>query len=1004
MSRSPSYPTMVAGQSYASSSSSQTLEPSLFKRESDRRRPSASSRSNPSALDSSITRLLVVTKQLLQGLEQWALRNLSEDDVSDTYVKLGNGFELCVATFKDVGISTSELDSVPQDLRECLERALSEDPTTENLNRYLPEIRAIIFKLLNGLKTRQSVYKNNRTNRQPEPVFVPPSAPARPPARVPSGTKAADTLSVRSTASGTSDGSFSASPASINSQLPSRQPSSTALAERSQQRTGLPSRPAPPDAFRSSRAPPRRSPSPQPIPIEPTRHQLVDNPVPVPSMSINKPTPPRPDRFSRDSFGNARPTSRFSLDSDTTNGSPIKSLPSDSPQKRAMTFSMSSSLASLQAGPPTINLPPPAETSPTPAPEALPEVTPETRATLVALQRSDALERRASKRFSSYTFQKMLPGTETKTGSSPQRPQRRSDRAPPLPSLPENLSKSLLALSNETQDVSVLLGPSEITLNGTSTSLTTGISSPSDSSTLAPRSVTPDNESASQHPTPRPGDPQPSVNPTRLPVFLQIGKQVKKTVLELPVELSSLRLLFMEKFEYDPGMEDFPEVYIRDHKTGVQFELEDMEELKEGCVLSLNIEPLDQVKQHFDLTFASLAQEIKEMKTSLTQSRRLSTIMSAPAASSSLLSISPSAHMARQELLRPSSPSPVIAQLAGSPPSTNHKVDLSAQHLEVQNLRRDLGIMRQLHVDFLTETKESFNNLRSQNTSMREIVKTKMGGSRGLLDNSKLKLEAQCQDTIQSVEEISDIIDAAREDAYRRFVSPSKSQMAKIKLDLKKATDMADQFTRDVLLADPTWRATWAFELSRVMEEQRLLAYQNKLSTDLKNDLKDADEMLTNVEAFVVQRQASGPSRTNFRPPSPEANSVPNLLMEIRTKEADPHQRLRAIELQQKAREKELASRQGDEFTNELSGFVSGRKLKKTGGTEEAERIRMRRQDQTLKKMLTGDTSGSGGILSPQPTGGSVKLVPTHTGGGSTVKREARGSSASLVSVKSEKD
>jgi hypothetical protein len=37
-------------------------------------------------------------------------------------------------------------------------------------------------------------------------------------------------------------------------------------------------------------------------------------------------------------------------------------------------------------------------------------------------------------------------------------------------------------------------------------------------------------------------------------------------------------------------MEDFPDVYIRDNRTGVQFELEDMGELKDGCMLCLNIE------------------------------------------------------------------------------------------------------------------------------------------------------------------------------------------------------------------------------------------------------------------------------------------------------------------------------------------------------------------------------------------------------------------------------
>lgn len=88
--------------------------------------------------------------------------------------------------------------------------------------------------------------------------------------------------------------------------------------------------------------------------------------------------------------------------------------------------------------------------------------------------------------------------------------------------------------------------------------------------------------------TPTPSVPAPL--PTSVSIFLQIGRQVKKTNVELPTNLSSIKLLFMERFEYDPGKEDFPEVYIRDYKTGVQFELEDMDDLREGTVLSLNIE------------------------------------------------------------------------------------------------------------------------------------------------------------------------------------------------------------------------------------------------------------------------------------------------------------------------------------------------------------------------------------------------------------------------------
>ncbi|EIW67898.1 hypothetical protein TREMEDRAFT_32672, partial [Tremella mesenterica DSM 1558] len=709
-------------------------------------------------LDSIITRLLVTTKQMLQGLDQWSQGIITEEDVSDIYVRLGNGFEQCVEAFQKVGLDTTELSNIPQELRICLEQALAEDPDPQTLTEYYPQIRSIIYDLLNGLKIKQAAYKRLLAERNGVDISVP---------------------------------------------------------------------------------------------------QSIGPPI-----------------------------------------LPILNLPS------------STSLDFSHPSPPS----------------GMPEVPPETRATLAALQRSDALERRASKRFSSYTFNKMLPTTEPtkKVVGSPQRPMRRADRPPPMPALPEVLR-------------------------------------------------TPDSGEIGQEATPRPGDgfarqsDMSSPSP-RISVYLQIGRQVKKATLDLPVDLSSLKLMFMERFEYDPGMEDFPDVYIRDPRTGVQFELEDMDELKEGCILNLNIEPLDQVKQHFDTTVATLMQEIKEMRSAVEQSSRASITPS-----SSALLAAPTSQPVR------SSPSPTKASdlpsIASSPTAA------------VQSLRRDLAVMRQVHVDFLADTKESFSRLRAQNSSMREVVRTKMSGSRALLDNSKTKLESQCQDAIQAVEEVLDTLDAAREDALRRFVSPSRAQMTSIRADLDKASALVEQVTRDVTSADPTWRATWAFELNRVMEEQKLLSYQSKLAQDLKNDIKQAVDMLQNVQDFVDQRAAMRAAGTTpskgFRPPSPdESGGLPNLLLEIRTKEMDPNQRLKAIEAQQKARERELANRT-DEFSSELQGFVSGRKLKKTGGTDEAERARQRRQEQTLKRMLTGEQGG--GILTPQVTGASVKSPPATVTGGKMV-------------------
>ena len=420
-----------------------------------------------------------------------------------------------------------------------------------------------------------------------------------------------------------------------------------------------------------------------------------------------------------------------------------------------------------------------------------------------------------------------------------------------------------------------------------------------------------------------------------------------------------------------------------------------------GVIIKLTT-ALDQVKQHVDQKFAAIMeemkQEMKDMKTSLEQSRRHSAMSRAP----SLQTLSPS--MTRP-MAREASPhtSPSALRAINIPPTDVPEADLGtprkllaseaharAQLDEVQSLRRDLAIMRQFHVDFLGETKEAFAKLRKENTAMRDLVKTKMGGSRAILDNSKAKLEALCAETIQAVEEVSDVIDSAREDAFKRYVHPSRTQMVKIQADLKKAHDLVAAFTTEVTTIDPTWRATWHFELSRVMEEQKLLPHQLSLTKDLKNDIKDAEEMFKNVSDFVDQRTTNAAKglRNAYRPPTPdETGGVQNLLMEIRTKESDPNQRLRAIEAQQKAREKEKANKT-DEFEDELKGFVVGRKLKKTGGTDEVDRQRQRKQEQTIRRMLSGsngESSPTTGLLSPQMTGASIASQASFTSSGTAV-------------------
>ena len=80
--------------------------------------------------------------------------------------------------------------------------------------------------------------------------------------------------------------------------------------------------------------------------------------------------------------------------------------------------------------------------------------------------------------------------------------------------------------------------------------------------------------------------------PASRTVYLQLGRDMKKAKLDAdPVPtIATLRTLFTDRFAYNPGLADFPSIYLRDPTSGVQYELEDLSEIRDHSVLSLNVE------------------------------------------------------------------------------------------------------------------------------------------------------------------------------------------------------------------------------------------------------------------------------------------------------------------------------------------------------------------------------------------------------------------------------
>ncbi|GAV55823.1 hypothetical protein ZYGR_0AY02160 [Zygosaccharomyces rouxii] len=128
-------------------------------------RKSSSSTLSNSSVETTVTKLLMSTKQLLQTLTQWSKGIVNERMVSDAYVQLGNDFKLVSKFFSHSGLEVSDLGDVPMDLRRVLEVALRDEPSDETLNRYLPSIREIIVTLLDKLKVKQALLKSMKSEK-----------------------------------------------------------------------------------------------------------------------------------------------------------------------------------------------------------------------------------------------------------------------------------------------------------------------------------------------------------------------------------------------------------------------------------------------------------------------------------------------------------------------------------------------------------------------------------------------------------------------------------------------------------------------------------------------------------------------------------------------------------------------------------------------------------------------------------------------------------------------
>lgn len=413
------------------------------------------------------------------------------------------------------------------------------------------------------------------------------------------------------------------------------------------------------------------------------------------------------------------------------------------------------------------------------------------------------------------------------------------------------------------------------------------------------------------------------------------------------------------------------------------------------------------MKSHIDTGLSGLARELKDLKSSITTLRRQS--VSAVTSNSFMIDshsnvASPALrptdtqfkNVARHMLhrvntnqspvvtavvqptpsLTPEPASAVSPQSVGSPNPPGSAASFSELKLqqisgsfknqfnEVQSLRRELGVLRQLYSTFSGETKDMIATLRSQAEQVKQVASSKIAAPRTFINVGKTKLETRSQDLVTKIESLQDTVEDLKQDVTNRKMKPKPTTIISVADSIATVGKDLEELSEQIVAMKPSWKKSWEEELQNIVDEQQLLNYQEDLVKDLKEDLQAVSRLFGHVKDYLDVRKTTKLKPRDFIPSVPlvggsgsggnARDGLDTVLMQVKALEPKSEPRLKAIEAAERQREKNMRESKDDQFAQELAGFVGGKKLKMTGGTEETERMRKIKSEQTLKAMMMG--------------------------------------------------
>ena len=951
--------------------------------------------------------MLIATKQLLETLTEWSRHTATEGEVSDVYVRLGYEFNIACRAFTSIGVDTSDLGPVPELLREILEETLSQEASSASLDKFLPRIRDIIIGLLHGLKRKQQRLRSRQ-------------------ARDPS----ASTHTLSSTGSNASLGSLNTG---LNQMLEGST-SRTTGQRGSERRTGSGAgagmadetngdgmagdEPGPPPRY-SSMAPARQNSASASSDVnDRSQHRERQKPLPPQGVDANPAAnSPQYREGPPGRYGSGRAAEQASSQGYNASLAPPTPPPKQQDalaalqrggelerraSRRYSAYQISKHLGASPNGVPMI---PPTQNSP------IPNRGKDVRESMNAVRvRGSGVHsrQRSNNRFGDHS--------PVRTATFAQRISEESSRS----------SESLRQLAELATEDSPLVHVNEdksgVTEAGFDNSPSKrrngsipapdapdrGTSKPSEETSLDPRARSEDPNQ--RHPSPAtdpsqlPFLPEQSPQPDKeLTLFLQYKSKIKKIVLAdgaNELSIARLQLAFIEKFAWNTHNDgnDLPEIYIQDPVSGVRHELEDLSDVKDRSVLVLNVEVLDEVKRHIDEGLGGLRRMVEGVRTVIDGQQnimqRVSTVQQDTAKNIARLAAAPRPAAAP---VRSGDESKFNAPHASIPWK-----EKSSQLSSVQALRHDLASVRQTFSSLVSDVNSSVATLNTKASSLKTIVLQRAASSldgpsgRSYVNSGKKALGEDSEKIVNRVDDLQDVVEDLRKDVVTRGVRPLPRQLETVSKSISGATAELKKMQEYLKREKPIWTKIWEKELELVCTDRDLLTMQEELAADLEDDLEKATQTFALVEQATKQQniQSSAGGNVNLRNNSrgmaatisdqdfDPVKAKDGVLGEVRALRPNHESRLEAIERAEKARQRELESRREGEFTKELGSFVEEGRLKKSGGVEEAERLRRAKDERNRreaweKQQATASSKGKEAESTPPASEQPSDVIPS---------------------------